>query len=264
MKRPRMLLGGLAIGLILLTGGMIQRLRSLQELGAPGVLVTKAETDSGLEVVLPERVLEYASEKQQPLPEELGYLPKDTTYGRRLYQAPDGFQILVSVVMMGTDRTSIHRPEFCLTGQGWKINQPATGVESIKLESASGKVLEYNRMHLDKEFALADGRTTPARGLYLYWFVADGQETPGQMERMLMLAGNMLRTGKLQRWSYVAYFVMCRPEQEAEALERVRKFIAASAPEFQISAGAGKKAADRLHKSGPSTMLTDSKAHTER
>jgi len=263
MKR-RLLLGGIAFGLMLLTGGLIYRLRDMQELGAPGVLVAKADTDSGLEVMLPERVLDFTSQKQAPLPEELAMLPKDTTFGRRVYLAPDGLQIAVSVVMMGTDRTSIHRPEFCLTGQGWKIDQPATQVAHLKLDGEIGKVLEYNQMLLDKELPVAGGNTTPARGLYLYWFVADGQETPGQMKRMLMMAGDMVRTGKLQRWAYVAYFTYCRPEDEAQVLERLQKFIAASAPEFQISAGAGKNTVGGLRKTGPSAMLTSSKAHSER
>lgn len=263
MKR-RLILGGIAFALILVTGGLIHRLRSLQELGAPGVLVAKADTDSGLEVVLPEQVLDFTSQKQSPLPEEIAILPKDTTYGRRVYMAPDGMQIALSVVMMGTDRTSIHRPEFCLTGQGWKIDQPATTVETLQLAGGYGKTLEYNQMLLDKELPMASGKTAPARGLYLYWFVADGQETPGQMERMLLMAGDMVRTGKLQRWAYVAYFTYCRPEDEPQVLERLQKFIAASAPQFQISAGAGKNTADGLRNGGSSTMLTISKAHAER
>ena len=27
---------------------------------------------------------------------------------------------------MGMDRTSIHKPEFCLPGQGWRIDQKTT------------------------------------------------------------------------------------------------------------------------------------------
>ncbi len=262
--RQRLILGTIACGLMLLTGALIYRLQSLQELGAPGVLVAQADTDSGLEVVLPERVLDFTSQKQSPLPEELAVLPKDTTYGRRVYMAPDGLQIALSVVMMGTDRTSIHRPEFCLTGQGWKIDQTATTVETLQLDGGNGKILEYNQMLLDKELPFEGGKTVPARGLYLYWFVADGQETPGQMERMLLMAEDMVRTGKLQRWAYVAYFTYCRPEDEPQVLERLQKFIAASAPKFQISAGAVKNTADGLRKGGSSTMLTGSKAHAER
>lgn len=262
MSRQRMILGSVALVLMLVTAGLIHRLHGKQQLGAPGILVTKAETDSGLEIVLPERVLDYESEKKGPLPEELGMLPKDTTYGRRIYKAPDGFMVAVSVVMMGTDRTSIHRPEFCLTGQGWKIDQPATGVESVKLDG--GKALEYNRMLLDKELPTVSGETAKARGLYLYWFVAEGRETPGQMQRMWWMAEDLLRSGKLQRWAYVAYWTYAAPDQEKEALDRLRKFIAVSAPEFQISAGAGRKAGNGLHNGAPSTMLTHSEMQGRR
>lgn len=254
--RQHMIMGGAALGLMLLTAGLIHRLQGKQQLGEPGVTVVKANTGSGLEVVLPERVLDFESEKHGPLPEELGMLPKDTTYGRRIYKAPDGFMIAVSVVMMGTDRTSIHRPEFCLTGQGWKIDQTATGVESVKLKE--GHILEYNRMLLDKALPTASGDTLQARGLYLYWFVADGRQTPGQAQRMWWMAEDLLRAGKLQRWAYVAYFTYCSPEQEPQALERLRRFITASSPEFQISAGAAKTRADDLRNNVLSTMLTHS------
>jgi hypothetical protein len=37
----------------------------------------------------------------------LDFLPKDTSYGQRQYQTPDGsFKTTLNVVMMGTDRTS--------------------------------------------------------------------------------------------------------------------------------------------------------------
>ena len=53
----------------------------------------------------------------------LGALPEDTSFGARLYTAPDQFGLLMNVVLMGTDRTSLHKPQFCLTGQGWAIDQ---------------------------------------------------------------------------------------------------------------------------------------------
>ncbi|MCD6050519.1 MAG: eight transrane protein EpsH [Verrucomicrobia bacterium] len=257
MKHQRLILGMAAFSLMLITAGLIHRLHSQQQLGAPGVVVAEAKTDSGFEVVLPEKVLDYTSEKQGPLPEELGMLPKDTTYGRRRYVSPDGFVITISVVLMGTDRTSIHRPEFCLTGQGWKIDEAASGVEGVKLAGDTGKTLDYNRMLLGKDLAAKDGTSNPARALYLYWFVAEGRETPGQGQRMWWMASDLVRSGKLQRWAYVSYSTACRPDQEKDALERVRKFIAASVPEFQISAGASTKMASGLREDRPSTMLTE-------
>ena len=48
----------------------------------------------------------------------LGYLPSDSSYAERHYQSPDGFDVSGTVVLMGTDRTSIHNADYCLRGQG--------------------------------------------------------------------------------------------------------------------------------------------------
>jgi hypothetical protein len=32
------------------------------------------------------------------------------------------FSVLANVVLMGSSRASIHKPQICLTAQGWKIN----------------------------------------------------------------------------------------------------------------------------------------------
>jgi hypothetical protein len=44
----------------------------------------------------------------------------------------------------------------------------------------------------------------------------------------------MLRAGVLQRWAMISYFTACAPGQEDAAFERLKKLIAASAPEFQL------------------------------
>jgi hypothetical protein len=201
-------------------------------------------------------VLDFKSEKQKPLPEELAMLPKDTTYGKRLYRAADGFPIGVNVVLMGTDRTSIHRPEFCLTGQGWRIDKEATTVDTAAL-GGSGKVLAFNKMFLDKEKEplRADGSVGPAKALYFYWFTAEGKETPAQWERMWWMAGDLLREGRLQRWAYVACYTKCLPGQEQQAAKRLKEFIAAAAPLFQVTAGAKQKDVSGLRVTPNSTMM---------
>jgi len=116
---------------LLLMGGtalFLARFRQGHSLGQPGLKIASIPlTDETGEVVttnsifLPEAVLDYKSELQPVQREELDWLPPDTTFGRRLYTAKDGFQVFVSGVLMGTDRTSIHKPEFCLPGQGFEI-----------------------------------------------------------------------------------------------------------------------------------------------
>ena len=74
--------------------------------------------------------------------------------------------------------------------------------------------------------------TTPVSGVYVYWFVADRQQTPEHWQRMWWMARDLLTTGVLERWAYITYFAVCPPEQEEEAFRRIQKLIADSVPEF--------------------------------
>jgi hypothetical protein len=93
---------------------------------------------------------------------------------------------------------------------------------------------------------LPDGTFSPVSGLFLYWFVTDGHLTPHHGERMWLMARELLTRGLLQRWAYVAYYSVCFPGKEEELLERMKKFVAASVPEFQTTTGQpGTAAADK-------------------
>ncbi|MGZ5543426.1 MAG: hypothetical protein ACXWIU_02025, partial [Limisphaerales bacterium] len=117
-----------AMLLIVLGAVALVYFRAHQKLGAPGVKVVavplvdeKGNPMTRQSVPLPEKVLDF---KSQPIPitePQLHALPGDTTYGRRLYFTDDGFRAAGGVVLMGSDRTSIHKPEFCLPGNGWHI-----------------------------------------------------------------------------------------------------------------------------------------------
>jgi hypothetical protein len=78
------------------------------------------------------------------------------------------------------------------------------------------------------------------RGIYVYWFVADKalSASVSGFERMRRMAAHLLRTGELQRWAYVSCFAACWPGQEEAAYQRIRQFIAAAAPEFQLTPSA--------------------------
>ncbi|MDP6754477.1 MAG: hypothetical protein QGF56_12380, partial [Verrucomicrobiota bacterium] len=97
-----------------------------QALGKPGLRVAAMELHNEVgEVVrtngvaLPAQVVDCTSRLTPVTKLELDWLPDDTTYGRRRYTLPDGSWIENSVVLMGQDRTSIHKPEYCLPGQGF-------------------------------------------------------------------------------------------------------------------------------------------------
>jgi hypothetical protein len=165
-------------------------------------------------------------------------LPKDTSFGQRLYKAPDGFVTQVNVVLMGADRTSMHKPQFCLEGAGWKIDSGPAGQEVINITRPVEYDLPVIKFLVTRKTETA-GQIQTLRGVFLYWFVADNtiSADPEGYERLWSSARNLLARGELQRWAYILYFSPCLPGDEAVTLERMKKLIAASVPEFQLATG---------------------------
>jgi hypothetical protein len=231
-KQLILLLAGLA--LIGGTAGLLARVRSSQKLAAPGVTTTPTSDPKRLKVELPEQVLDYTSEWLDVEHYTLSTLPADTSFGHRRYEAPDGFVIDLNVVMMGADRTSLHKPQYCLEGQGWNIDSSGTLETSLRIERPISYDLPVARLIANKVLSL-DGQDQPMRGVYTYWFVAEDafSASVSGFDRMWMMGSKLLRTGVLQRWAYVSCFSVCRAGQEEAVFERMKKFICAAAPEFQ-------------------------------
>ena len=123
MKYQKWLILFVVLALMAGTAGALTWLKGHQRLGKPGIIAAPIPGSTMMKIDLPERVLDFTSTNVPESEVELGYFPKDTSYARRLYQAPDGFGVSAVVILMGADRTSIHRPEYCLLGQGWNIDK---------------------------------------------------------------------------------------------------------------------------------------------
>jgi hypothetical protein len=223
-----------ALGLIGGAACLLTRLQSKQRLGRPAVKTAPIAGSVRLQVVLPEQVPDFSSEAVETDPTTLAWLPQDTSFGQRRYRAADGFGAAVSVVLMGRDRTSLHKTEFCVEGQGWRIDRNASSEVRIHMDRPYAYELPVMKFVTDKE--LSDhGQTMSVRGIYVFWFVADNDEYTAQYwQRMWWMARDLFRTGVLQRWAMISYFTACAPGQEAAAFERLKKLISASAPEFQL------------------------------
>jgi hypothetical protein len=230
------------LGLIAGTAQLLRRVGASHRLGSPGLRLVNEPTliaEGGVaqpeSVFLPANVLDLVSRAEPVSRKEVDWLPKDTLFGRRLYQAKDGFAALASVVLMGTDRTSIHQPQYCLTSQQWQIDKTET--VSIPISRPYPYELKVIKLTASKAGVL-EGRPVVSRGLYLYWFVADNQLTPYHGERMWWMARDLIRTGVLKRWAYVTYFTVCWPGQDDVYFSRMKELVARSVPEFQLAAGA--------------------------
>jgi len=230
MNRQKWIFLMVSLGLFAGTGGFLNYLHGHQRLGAPAVKTSPSEDKNRLRVELPTLVLDYTSERIEPSKITLDTLPPDTSFGERIYTGGDGFPISLQVVLMGADRTSLHKPQFCLRGSGWSIVKAEPG--SVHVKRPQSYDLPVTRLSLVPEKA---GDHGGAHGVYIYWFVADNEYTASHWQRMWWMARDVVRTGVLQRWAYCVCFAGCAPGQEDATFERMKKFIAAAAPEFQLT-----------------------------
>ncbi len=219
------------LSLIGSTGFAVTWFRSHQRLGPPGIKATPVPGTAIMKFDLPEIVLDFTSTNVPESEVVTNFLPKDTSYAQRLYQAPDGFWANANIILMGSDRTSIHKPEYCLPGQGWQIKEKTE--VNLTINGPKPYPMPVAKWVIRNTEKLPDGSTREVSGLYVFWFVADNEQTARNNDRMWWMTRDLLRSGVLQRWAYVNYVAMCRPGEEDAAFERLSRLIAASVPEFQ-------------------------------
>lgn len=220
------LIGGTAFGM--------NRLKTTQRLGAPGVKTSAISGSPRLNIYLPEFVLDYDSVVIPTDTNVLNGLPQDTSFMQRRYKAPKEIPMLLNVVLMGTDRTSIHKPQFCLTGSGWNIDGAESTLDTVRVETPHPYDLPVMKLSTTREVKI-NGEETKIRGIYVYWFVADHELTADHWTRMRKMATHLLRTGELQRWAYVSCFAVCRPGDEGVTYRQMKNFIASAVPQFQLA-----------------------------
>lgn len=234
MNRRQAIILLVALALMAATGSLLARLRSHQRLGQPGVKTSPlAGSAIKVKVDLPAQVLDCKSEALEPDKLVLDVLPPDTSFGQRRYIAPDGFLAVINVVLMGMDRSSMHKPELCLGGAGFRIDQEASKEERVLIAQPRPYELPVMKMVTTKEIE-SQGQKLEVRGVYAYWFVAEDACTARHWERMWWMAEHMVKTGVLQRWAYVSCFSVCLPGREEATFERMKTLMAAAVPQFQL------------------------------
>ncbi|MGB9601432.1 MAG: exosortase-associated EpsI family protein [Limisphaerales bacterium] len=247
-KNKIYILAAIAAAMILGSGVLLGYLQKNQRLSPtpvkivpepmPGVDSAAAESDKKSfiagtnRVYLPEKVNGYVSQLIPVERAEYETLPKDTIYGRRLYRGEDGFEIVNMVVLMGADRTSIHKPQYCLEGTGWRIDSSEQIL--IGMEKPFHYQLPATKLNLSGYIVGNDGRKQFRKGIFLYWFVANNELTADHKSRMWSVALHRIKKGEIQRWAYVIYFATCLPGEEESAYERMKAFIKESLPEYQL------------------------------
>lgn len=157
-------------------------------------------------------------------------LPADTEGARRTYVDEDGNKVFCSAVLAGRDVTSIHRPELCLSGQGWR-NQ-GKQMESIGTAAAPGGMLQVTRLTEVLDVTLPDGRVAQSRSIYAYWFVGKDRLTSHHWQRILWTSEDRVLHNTNHRWAYLLVGVPVETKNasdltraEQQAWKRLENFI---------------------------------------
>jgi len=237
-SRQKIILFAVTLALIAGTAGALTWLKAHQRLGPPGIIAAPVPGSGTMRLELPAHVLDFTSTNMPEAQVVLDYLPKDTSYAQRHYTAPDGAWAVANIILMGADRTSIHRPEYCMPGQGWDIRDK-TGVK-LSIAGAHPYELPVMKWTVSKSFSAPDGSRQTVSGLYVFWFVTQNQATDDFRTMDWSMLFHQLTRGVLQRWAYVSYFTVCRPGEEDAAFARMKQLIAASVPGFQLPPAAAK------------------------
>jgi len=201
--------------------GTVSAIERLETLGNSAVSGIPLAEDGLNPAPLPQFIgTDWIGQEAEVTTVEREMLPADTGYARRLYVSLDDRreQVFVSIVLSGQDRSSIHRPELCLVGQGWSIVGHT--------ETVFGEVVPASLLRLEREFVAEDGTHRRVPAIFAYWFVGRDLTVATTWERMFHTALNRLRL-RPDRWAYVVVQAAVLPgetEQDARArMERVAR-----------------------------------------
>jgi EpsI family protein len=159
-------------------------------------------------------------------------LPPDTGYSRKLYVplADPSHAVFFSIVLSGRDRTSIHRPELCLVGQGWTIDQSDRHRFAYPA-SMGGSDFPATMLHVQREVTTPRGPVKVPQ-LVCYWFVSSDRVVATHWQRFASDAWDRLRHWRADRWAYVLLQTDAA-DGEAAALVRLQAVLSRTLPAIQ-------------------------------
>jgi len=158
-------------------------------------------------VVLPD-VPGYQAEVLEPSESELHVLPSDTRFEKRRYVADDGSWFVVSAVIGGHSKSSIHRPELCLPAQGFQMRDPRV----IRVDG-----VEWHLVTLARKDAASLG--------FAYTFYnQDGFRTSSHLKRIFRDVWDRSVLSRIDRWIMVTVNASTADERVLSAfLSRLKK-----------------------------------------
>lgn len=159
-------------------------------------------------------------------PAEKGVLPADTMILKKRYLAQGKPSVFVSVVFSGENQRSIHRPQRCLPGQGYVIENTRT----LTVPRPERDPLKVEVLSVRTRLGGGDEEQT-AFMTYAYWYAGGDYETPYHVDRLAKTALDRIFKNRLDRWAYVALSVQHHPSEDP--VQTLESFISHLYPLIQ-------------------------------
>lgn len=156
-------------------------------------------------------------------------LPADTGYSRKIYVslADPSKQVFLSIVLSGRDRSSIHRPEYCLVGQGWTIR----GQFIHEFAFPGSGQFPATVLRVEKDL-VAPGGSRKVPQLFAYYFIDADSTVATNWDRMTTDSWNRVVHGRSDRWAYVVVQTGSSDGEDA-ALGRIQSILSGALPAYQ-------------------------------
>lgn len=196
--------------------------------------------EPGLHLNLPLRHQFYQAKDIGMTARERNVLDEGVELARFLYTSPQNRQIMVTVIVGGPGKRTIHRPEHCLPGQGWIIERS----ERLPLRFADGSEAEATLLRLFRDIKEEGRPDRRMRVLNFYWYVgSDGTTNPDYYGHISKGYLDALFKDINHRWSMVSVFVPVSELPtgqedglaELPILEETRSFISHLVPALMKS-----------------------------
>lgn len=160
---------------------------------------------------------------------EKALLPPDTILVKNLYLDPEGRRLISSIVLSGRERSSIHRPQLCLTGQGSEI----VSSHVIQVPLPGRKPLDVMVLDLIRRRAVGKD-VFEQYSYYAYWFSGKDRETASHVKRMLWMGTDRIFRNVAHRWAYIS--VSGDREASGEAhVQEIEDFVGILYPQITLN-----------------------------
>jgi hypothetical protein len=140
-------------------------------------------------------------------------LPADTEFVKKQYLSASPSPVNCEIVLTGAERSSIHRAEACLLGQGWTL----LSAEEVNVPVATGRAQRIKLLRLSK---VRDGQQH--FGYFLYWYVGADRSTDDTFSRIFLTSWDQLARGVNHRWAYVTVNSELAPSQSGSKISQAQ------------------------------------------